>query len=250
MSNSVLKAINTTKRYGDFYANTNVNLDVKQGTIHGIIGPNGAGKTTLFNYLAGVVSLTSGQVLLEGAEIHKMAQHRRPSLGMGRSFQVTSLFPDLSVWENLRLAGQALKQKDGFVFWRPVANQGGTVDHLKQVISRLDLHNEQQTMVRALSHGQQRILEVGMALMAKPRVLLLDEPTSGMGIDDIPVMIKLLKSLKEECTVLLIEHNIHLVGQVCDTVTVLQGGEVIAEGTPEEVSANELVKTAYLGEAI
>ncbi len=250
MSNRILATVGLTKRYGDFFANTDININVNNGTIHGIIGPNGAGKTTLFNCLAGTIPLTNGKILLEGQQIEKFSQHQRPALGIGRSFQVTSLFSDLSVLENLRLAAQALKPSHGFVFWKAVPEKSINIDQAYSVLIRLGLEKEKETLVRALSHGQQRILEVGMALMTKPRVLLLDEPTSGMGIDDVPEMIKLLRSLRSECTVVLIEHNIHLVTEVCDTVTVLQGGKVIADGTPEEVSNNEAVKVAYLGEDV
>lgn len=248
MDNPILSTIGLTKRYGDFYANTDVSISVKPASIHGVIGPNGAGKTTLFNCLAGTVSVSSGEILLGGKAIHKLGQHRRPSLGMGRSFQVTSLFQELTALENLRLAGQALLPAHGFVFWRAVTKRGSNIEYANYVLERLGLEKERNKLVIELSHGQQRLLEVGMAIMSKPRVLLLDEPTSGMGVDDVPQMIKLLKNLRDECTILVIEHNIRLVTEVCDKVSVLQAGKVIAEGTPQEISENQLVKTAYLGE--
>lgn len=248
MSSAILKTSNLSKRYGDFYANKNVNINVERGTIHGVIGPNGAGKTTLFNCLTGTAPLTSGVIELDGLDISKKPQHLRPSFGLSRSFQVTSLFSDLSVVENLRLAYQALKPLSGFVFWRSVPTQGTAFDVANEILERIGLTDERNLLVSELSHGQQRLLEVGMALMAKPKLLLLDEPTSGMGIDDVPEMIKLLKILKDECTVVLIEHNIRLVTEVCDLVTVMQGGMVISEGTPKQISSDEKVKTAYLGE--
>ncbi|WP_127115830.1 ABC transporter ATP-binding protein [Shimia sediminis] len=245
---TVLQTKLLTKRYGDFVANTDINLSVAKGTIHGVIGPNGAGKTTFFNCLAGTVPTTSGQVLLEGRDITTLAQHKRPLAGLSRSFQVTSLFSDLSVFENLRLAHQALSPGKGFVFWHAAHETGSTAEAVDMVLARTSLIGERDTLVSELSHGQQRVLEVGVALMSKPRVLLLDEPTSGMGIDDIPQMITLLSDLKKECTIVLIEHNVGLVTEVCDAVTVLQGGKVISEGTPHEVSNDEKVKIAYLGE--
>lgn len=248
MTQTILETRSLTKRYGDFLANTDVSISVQNGTIHGIIGPNGAGKTTLFNCLAGTVPTTTGTIILDGRDITKLAQHARPLAGLGRSFQVTSLFGNLTVFENLRLAAQAMTPSKGFVFWRAVENKGPIIDAVHSVLERIGLSAEKDSGVSALSHGQQRLLEVGMALMANPRVLLLDEPTSGMGIDDIPEMVKLLNALRTECTIILIEHNVGLVSQVCDVVTVLQGGVVISEGTPKEVSADEKVKAAYLGD--
>ncbi len=249
-NNLILQTKALTKRYGDFLANTDISIDVAEGTIYGIIGPNGAGKTTLFNCLAGTVTTTTGSIILDGNDITKLAQHARSLAGLGRSFQVTSLFEDLSVFENLRLASQAMKPSQGFVFWRGVQDKGPIAKEIDHALERIGLTSESETLVVALSHGHQRLLEVGMALMAKPKVLLLDEPTSGMGIDDIPQMVRLLKALREECTIILIEHNVGLVSEVCDYVTVLQGGEVISAGTPKEVSDDEKVKTAYLGKDI
>ena len=248
MPDPILQTKELSKRYGDFSAIADVDIQVMPGTIHGIIGPNGAGKTTLFNCLAGTVPISSGTILLEDRDIGRLPQHARPLIGIGRSYQVTNLFADLSVFENLRLAWQALKPAQGFVFWRPVSDTGAGADHVCSVIDRIGLNHEANTPVAALSHGQQRLTEVGMALTARPRVLLLDEPTSGMGIDDVPEVIKLLRSLRSECTIVLIEHNVGVVTEVCDVVTVMQGGSVIAVGTPEEISVDEKVKKAYLGE--
>lgn len=250
MSKILLKVSALAKRYGDFYANRNVHLEVKTGTVHGMIGPNGAGKTTLFNCLVGAVKASEGQIIFDGQDITNEPEHARPMCGIGRSFQITSLFPKLSVTENLRLAGQALNPTKGFVFWHPVVH--GTEESLyaQEVIESLGLYELAEKEVQTLSHGQQRMLEIGMALMAKPKLLLLDEPTSGMGVDDIPLVIHLIKKLRKSCTILLIEHNVGLVSLVCDMVTVLQNGEVIAEGTPEEVAGDEKVQSAYLGEAL
>lgn len=250
MTNVILDVRDLSKKYGDFYALKNISMQVEKGRVHGVIGPNGAGKTTFFNCLAGTNMATSGTVMFEGRAIEKIPQHARPGIGMGRSFQVTSLFPELSVMENLRLAAQALHPSKSFVFWRAVPERDADIDYANHVLERLGFSGQQETLARALSHGQQRVLEVGMALMARPRLLLLDEPTSGMGIDDIPQMKSLLQALREECSILLIEHNIGLVTEVCDVVTVLQAGQVIAEGTPVEVSENESVKAAYLGEGL
>lgn len=250
MIEPILEVKSLSKRYGDFYANRNVDLKVMADTVHAVIGPNGAGKTTLFNCLAGAVAASDGHIIFEENEIAGEAEYARPELGIGRSFQITSLFPGLSVLENLRLAGQALKPAKGLVFWRPVPHDCPDTFHAHEVLERMGMQHLAQKEAETLSHGQQRMLEIGMALMARPRLLLLDEPTSGMGVDDIPQVISLIKKLREICTILLIEHNVGLVSEVCDRVTVLQNGEVIADGTPREVAANEKVKLAYLGEAL
>ncbi len=196
------------------------------------------------------MSTTTGSINLDGKDITNLPHHARPLVGLGRSFQITSLFNDFTVIENLRLASQAITPSRGFVFWRAVENTGPPLDIIKHIAGQIGLLSEKNTLVSVLSHGQQRALEVGMALCSNPRVLLLDEPTSGMGISDIPQMIKLLKILKQECTIVLIEHNVALVTEVCDFVTVLQGGVIISEGTPAEISQDRKVKTAYLGEGI
>ncbi|MFK8077161.1 MAG: ABC transporter ATP-binding protein [Granulosicoccus sp.] len=250
MSNPLLETHDLSMRYGEFWANTDINITINPDTIHGVIGPNGAGKTTLFNCLAGTLSPSSGKIVFDGKQIEHLAQYHRPRLGIGRSFQVTSLFPDLTVSENLRLARQALEPSKGFVFWRPVKKSASQIADIDHVLERISLTNEKTTAASALSHGQQRLLEVGMALMVKPKLLMLDEPTSGMGIDDVPAMTELLSTLRAECTILLIEHNVGLVSKVCDVVTVMHGGKVLVSGTPDEISENEEVKTAYLGEEI
>lgn len=250
MVEPILETRNLTKRYGDFQANKDVCIRTFPRTIHGILGPNGAGKTTLFNCLAGTIRLSSGSILLEGRDISRSPQHVRPSLGIGRSFQVTNLFPDLSIHENLRLAGQALSPLKGFMFWHAVNEGDASGRYADHVLDRIGLSGRRNVPASELSHGNQRLLEVGMALMAKPKILLLDEPTSGMGIDDVPKMIRLLKEVREDCTVILIEHNVGLVTEVCDEVTVMQAGQVISHGTPAEVSADDRVVAAYLGEEI
>ncbi|WP_286239467.1 ABC transporter ATP-binding protein [Neptuniibacter halophilus] len=250
MIEPILEVQSLSKRYGDFYANRDVNLQVMGDTVHAVIGPNGAGKTTLFNCLAGATSTSEGRILFEEDDITGEAEHDRPGLGIGRSFQITSLFPELTVLENLRLSGQALNPSRAMAFWHPVPHDGPDTFHAHEVLERLGMSHMAEKTAETLSHGQQRMLEIGMALMARPRLLLLDEPTSGMGVDDIPQVINLIRNLRKICTILLIEHNVGLVSEVCDRVTVLQNGEVIADGTPAEVAANEKVKLAYLGEEL
>lgn len=250
MTTNILDVRNLDKQYGDFYALSDISMQVESGNVHGVIGPNGAGKTTFFNCLAGTNKATSGTILFEDQPIQDLHQFQRPAIGMGRSFQVTSLFADLSVMENLRLSSQALRRGKGFIFWRAVDHGDEDSSYARTILERVGLRGQDDTLAGALSHGQQRVLEVGMALMARPRLLLLDEPTSGMGIDDVPQMKELLLELRSECSILLIEHNIGLVSEVCDRVTVLQAGRVISEGSPEQVSQDEKVKLAYLGEGL
>ncbi|GGB53810.1 ABC transporter ATP-binding protein [Tistrella bauzanensis] len=235
--------------YGAFKAVDGVDLTVRQGTIHTIIGPNGAGKTTTFHCLTGERRPTAGRVTFDGRDITNRPPEARVGLGMSRSFQITSLFQTLSVRENLRLAAQGRDGARALAFWRPVTSRP---DHLKvadEIIDRLQLGGRAHLPAGELSHGQQRVLEVGMALAARPKLLLLDEPTSGMGIDDIPVMTRLIGELGRDYTVMLIEHNMSIVMSISDVITVMHQGRVLVEGPPDLVRNDDRVRSAYLGEA-
>jgi branched-chain amino acid transport system ATP-binding protein len=235
--------------YGAFKAVDGVDLKIRRGTIHTIIGPNGAGKTTTFHCLTGERRPTAGRILFDGIDVTRKPSQDRVGLGMSRSFQITSLFQTLSVRENLRLAAQGRDGAKALAFWRPV---GARPDHLKvadEIIDRLQLGARAHIAAGELSHGQQRVLEVGMAMAARPKLLLLDEPTSGMGIDDIPVMTKLIGELGRDYTVMLIEHNMGIVMSISDTITVMHQGKVLVEGDPGTVRNDARVRAAYLGEA-
>lgn len=250
MTEPILDAKDIVKRYGKFQAVSGVNLRVQPNTIHAVIGPNGAGKTTLFHALTGTVRLTSGSILLKGEQIGAMADYERVQLGMARSFQVTSLFPTLTVRENLRIAAQGVAPRQALRFWSKKMLQSAHQDLISSVVERVELTHCLDKVSAQLSHGQQRRLEVGMALAAQPAIIFLDEPTSGMGIDDIGGMKKIIRSLRDELTVVLIEHNMDIVMDISDTITVMHLGKVLSEGKPREVKADPVVRQAYLGNMI
>ena len=246
----LLEAIGVEKRYDKFLALGGVNLKVRANTVHSVIGPNGAGKTTLFHMLTGTKSVSGGRILFDGHDVTREPDHKRVQRGMARSFQVTSLFLTLPVRENLRLAAQGTAPSHALNCWNAPVGVRAKADLVASVLARLGLERHADTPVGNLSHGQQRRLEVGMALAARPKAIFLDEPTSGMGIDDLDEMKRLIQSLKDEHTVVLIEHNMNIVMDISDTVTVMQQGRVLAEGLPHEIRSDEQVRSAYLGNMI
>ncbi|PZP95199.1 MAG: ABC transporter ATP-binding protein [Variovorax paradoxus] len=246
----LLEARGVQKHYGKFVALGGVDLNIRANTVHSVIGPNGAGKTTLFHMLTGNKTVSGGKIVFDGHDVTHEPDHRRVRRGMARSFQVTSLFPTLTVRENLRLAAQGVAPAGAHNLWHPPFGRRARADVVQGVLKRLGLERLSDTPSSNLSHGQQRRLEVGMALAARPKAIFLDEPTSGMGIDDLDEMKDLIQGLKEEHTVVLIEHNMNIVMNISDTITVMQQGRVIAEGKPDEIRSNALVRTAYLGNMI
>lgn len=246
-----MQARSVTKRYGAFTAVESVSLDVMPCSIHSVIGPNGAGKTTLFHTLTGTVPITAGSIRFAGQEVCHLPGHQRVQFGMARSFQVTSLFQNLSVRENLRVAAQGRAPRHALFGWRPPATDDAAMAMAEDLIARFRLAPVAGRAAALLSHGQQRRLEVAMALAAKPSIVFLDEPTSGMGIDDIGEMKELIFALKQDgYAVLLIEHNMDIVMGISDTITVMQLGRVLVEGTPDAIRNDEQVRRAYLGNMI
>ncbi|MGH1571981.1 ABC transporter ATP-binding protein [Methylobacterium sp. P31] len=237
-------------RYGSFIALKDVTLQVRENSVHAIIGPNGAGKTTLFHALTGRIRAATGRISLSGRDITRTRDDDRVRLGLARSFQVTSLFASLSVRENLRLAAQGRTPWSALAPWRRVPDRDATRDTVEALLRRLDLAGVAERAAGELSHGQQRRLEVGMAMAARPRVILLDEPTSGMGTDDIGAMTNLIRDLGRDHTVLFIEHNMGIVMNISDTVTVMRAGQILVEGRPAEVRDDPEVRRAYLGNMI
>ncbi|MDR2123806.1 MAG: ABC transporter ATP-binding protein [Desulfovibrio sp.] len=244
----ILTTENLSLSYGSFRAVDKVNLRVRSRTVHSVIGPNGAGKTSLFHCLTGGRRPTGGRILFKGEEITNSSAHARVGSGMARSFQVTSLFQNLTVRENLRLAAQGRDGNGALVFWRSVNARKEHAALADGIMERLGLDGKAGVAAGDLSHGQQRLLEVGMALCGKPELLLLDEPTAGMGVNDIPMMTELIAGLGKEYSVMLIEHNMGIVMAVSDTITVMSRGGVLVEGKPEAVRADPRVREAYLGE--
>lgn len=250
MTAPILQAIEVVKRYGKFIAVNGITMNVMPHTVHSVIGPNGAGKTTLFHTLTGTVPITEGSIILDGEDISRLPEFKRVCKGVARSFQITSLFSNLSVRENLRLAAQGRNPKQAFHPWRHAEALTDACQAADALLMRLHLGVVANRFAGELSHGQQRRLEVGMAMAAQPKVIFLDEPTSGMGIDDISEMKRLIHSLRDEYTVVLIEHNMDIVMDISDTITVMQLGKVLVEGKPHMVRDDERVRSAYLGSMI
>jgi branched-chain amino acid transport system ATP-binding protein len=244
----ILETHNLRKEFGALVAVADVSLQVRANTVHSIIGPNGAGKTTYFNLLSGNIEPTSGRVVYKGRDITHLPPHRTAHLGIGRSFQITNIFPSLTVLENIRLAAQALGHHN-FQFVRHYEHLKQYTERAWEVIDLVGLTDRALTMARTLPHGEQRKLELGMILASDPDLLLLDEPTAGMGAEDVPEMMALIRNIQESGhkTIMLVEHNMNVVMSVSDVITVMHLGEVLAEGAPAEIAANETVQSAYLG---
>ena len=249
MAEPILEARGIGVRFGDFHALSDLSLTVARGSIHSVIGPNGAGKTTLFNALTGVRPPTRGQVLFDGRAVTRVPAHRRARLGMARSFQVTNLFAELTVAENLRLAVQALPGRGAWVFWRGIASVPGVAPQVSALLETVGLGAQAGKRAGDLSHGAQRALEIGMALAADPKLVFLDEPLAGMSVDDLGRTKALIRGLAPARTVVLIEHNMGVVLDISDRVSVLAAGKRIAEGTPASIRADPAVRQAYLGSA-
>jgi branched-chain amino acid transport system ATP-binding protein len=247
VAETLLAARGIGVRFGDFRALSDVTLEVARGALHAVIGPNGAGKTTLFNVLTGRLAPSEGRVAFAGRDVTRLPAHRRVHLGMARSFQVTNIFADLSVAENLRLAVQAVSGREPWVFWRGGRSVAARVDTL---LDEVALAPRADWRAGDLSHGGQRALEIGMALAADPRLIFLDEPLAGMGIDDVHRTKELIHGLVPARTVVLIEHNMRVVLDISDRITVLAQGRPIAEGTPAMIRSDAAVREAYLGSGL
>lgn len=238
-----------TKRFGGVLATDGVSLPVAAGELHALIGPNGAGKSTLINQVAGVVRSDSGTVRLGGADLTRLAPHARVAHGLARSYQVTNLFRRFTALDCAALAVQA-RTGSSFRFWQPVRRERALFDEAERVLRRVGLGRRFDVPAGALAHGEQRQLEVGLALATRPCALLLDEPMAGMGPDESERMVELIASLKRDLTILLVEHDMDAVFRLADRISVLVSGRLIATDEPARVRDNEDVRRAYLGDEV
>ena len=248
MSQALLDIRGLTKRFGGLVATKQVDLQVRRGEVHALIGPNGAGKTTLVSQLGGQLASDSGSITFDGTDITHWAAHRRARRGLVRSFQITRLFKSASVLDNVALAVQA-SRGSSLGAWRPVWRDKALFARAHEVLQSVGLDAKAHLSVDALSHGERRGLEVGMALAGQPLLVLLDEPMAGMGQEESHSMEQLIGSIRTRCTVLLIEHDVDAVFRLADRVSVLVEGRVIASGTPDAVRRDAAVIAAYLGDA-
>jgi branched-chain amino acid transport system ATP-binding protein len=236
-----------TKRFGGVVASDGIVLAVPPGEVHAIIGPNGAGKTTLIGQLAGEIKPDAGRIRFGGLDITALPAFQRSRLGLARSFQITSLFLDFTALDNVALAVQA-HAGHSFRFWRNARGEPELRQPARKALARVGLNARADTPVASMSHGEHRQLEIAMALATRPRMLLLDEPMAGMGPEESARMVETLRELKQELTILLVEHDMEAVFALADRITVLVYGRVIASGAPEAIRANADVRQAYLGE--
>lgn len=249
MDNIILEARSLTKAFGGLVAVNNVSLKVQRGHLHSIIGPNGAGKTTLFNLLSGNLRPTSGHLFYNGKNITHVPLHRRAHLGIGRSFQITNVFSTLTVFENVRLAVQALDSAS-IVLLTHFSRFQTYENKALEAIEMVGLRGMENVPASVLPHGAKRKLELAIIIASNPQVLLLDEPTAGMASEQVPELMATIDHIRGdgEKTIMLVEHNMSVVMSVSDRITVMHQGAVLAEGVPEEISKNKMVQSAYLGE--
>jgi ABC-type branched-subunit amino acid transport system ATPase component len=249
MTDVVLETRALVKRFGSFVATNDVHLRVQAGARHALIGPNGAGKTTLINLLTGFLEPSGGDVLLDGVPVTRLGQHRRVQRGLVRTFQINRLFAELTVLESVLLAVNERRGLGGR-FWRPVAGFAEALDEACEVLERMRLLDSAQLRTRDIAYGKQRLLEIALALAARPRVLLLDEPAAGVPTAESRELFETIGRLPREVTVLLIEHDMDLVFRFADRISVLVNGAVLTEGEPGQIARDPRVKEVYLGEAI
>jgi len=247
---SMLEARRVTKRFGNLVAVNDISISVEPGELRAIIGPNGAGKTTFFNMITGFFPPTSGQILLEGEDVTGLSAQQRVKRGMARTFQITEIFPEMTVRDNVRIAVEAA---DGYSLrvWTSRADAARLRNDIDAVLTQTNLTAKADRLVGELSHGDQRAAEIAMALALKPRVLLLDEPTAGMGEQETFQVAGLIRRLHKHSsyTILLVEHDMRVVFNLADRITVLAEGAMLADGTPQQIGDDPAVQAAYLGAA-
>ena len=237
-----------TKSFGGLVALDQISLSVQAGEIHALIGPNGAGKTTLIHHISGAMHADAGRIVFDDHDVTQLPLHQRARQGLVRSYQITSVFPHLSVQDNLALAILAT-QRSGFSFWRGASTDCARFSQADAMAERIGLADHRMRAAGALSHGAQRQLEVGLVLCTNPKLMLLDEPMAGMGPDESQRMVELLKSLRGNTTIVLVEHDMDAVFRLADTISVLVSGRVVASGNAEQIKNDVVVQHAYLGDA-
>ena len=247
MTTPLLQIDGLTKRFGGVIASDTITLDIPAGEFHAVIGPNGAGKSTLVALLCGEIAPEDGSIGFDGADITHLSADRRSRLGLARSFQITSLFPEFTALDNVALAVQA-HAGHSFQFWKAARDDPALREPALEALAAVGLKARADSRVDRLSHGEHRQLEIAVALASKPRLLLLDEPMAGLGPDETARMTALLRTLKGTVTILLIEHDMETVFALADRITVLVYGRVIASGDPKAIRADAAVREAYLGE--
>lgn len=248
MAEPILEVRHLTKHFGGLAAVDDVSLAVCPGDLHALIGPNGAGKSTLINLLSGELRASAGQILFRGREIGLLAAERRSRLGIGRSFQKTNIFPSFTALENCRLAAQSRDPRP-LAWWRDAFTYKSVMLKAQQALAAVSLSQRAGDFAFALSHGEQRQLEIAMCLATEPQLLLLDEPLAGMGTEESLRMIALIKKLSASHAILLVEHDMDAVFQLAQVLTVMVDGRLLASGTPEQIRADRAVQAAYLGAA-
>jgi branched-chain amino acid transport system ATP-binding protein len=248
MAEAILSIRNLTRHFGGLAAVEDVSLDVTIGELHAVIGPNGAGKTTLINLLSGELPPSAGSIFYRGTDLTTLAPEKRSRLGIGRSYQKTNIFPAFTALENCRLAAQSRDPRP-FNWFRDALAYGETMRRAYDALAAADLMGRADGLALALSHGEQRQLEIAMCLATEPQLLLLDEPLAGMGAEESSKMVELIGKLAQGHAVLLVEHDMDAVFQLAKTLTVMVDGRVLASGKPEEIRENRFVQAAYLGQS-
>lgn len=247
MTESILQVERLRKQFGGLAATDDVDLDIQRGELVAIIGPNGAGKTTLINLLTGVYPCDSGTIRFQNEDVTSLPVHSRSLRGLARSFQITSVFPEMTVLENVAIAAQA-HRGHSFRFWRKVGHDRQILEAARATLTDLGMEGHLQRPAAMLAHGEKRVLEIAMALVTGPKMLLLDEPMAGLGIEESRKMIAFVRALKSKLTILLIEHDMEAVFALADRILVLASGAIVASGPPEQIRNDPKVKLAYLGD--
>ena len=245
----MLSLASLSKRFGGVVAVDRVTLEVAAGEVHALIGPNGAGKTTLVGLISGSLAADTGEILFQGNNVTRLKQHDRVGAGLARSYQITSIFRRFSVLDNLALAVQA-RSGSSFSFWKPLKKETALFDEARDIASQVGLAEKIQATAAMLAHGEQRALEVGLALATRPKLVLLDEPMAGMGPEESKRIIDLVERIRAQLTVLLVEHDMDAVFRLADRISVMVDGRLIATGSPQDIKGNAEVRRAYLGDEL